>query len=205
VDSNKSNSYENSKCYAVKVRSRGEEVIANTLRAKHYEVLLPSYTALRRYSDRTRKVSCVLFTGYVFVRMNPENMLNLVSTVGVSYVVRSASGLLALSEAETRTIETLCQANKEASIEPCSYLRVGQRVRIETGPLIGLEGVLVRVRDMERVIVSVETLHSAVSIEIGHTRVRAIDTPPELTRDTHAGRSASANSTLNMQSVMLSR
>jgi len=137
--------------------------------------------------------------------MNPENMLNLISTVGVSYVVRSASGLLALSEAETRTIETLCQANKETSIEPCSYLRVGQRVRIETGPLIGLEGVLVRVRDMERVVVSVETLHSAVSIEIGHTRVRAIDTPLESTRDTHAGRSASANSMLNMQSVTLSR
>jgi transcription antitermination factor NusG len=168
------------KWYAVKVRSRGEEAIANALRVKGYEVLLPTYTVVKRYSDRTIKASCVLFAGYVFVRMNLANMLNLISTDGVNYVVRSASGCLALSDAETRTIEALCSVEKVTDFEPHSYLSVGQRVRIEAGPLTGLEGVLLRVRDMDRIVVNVETLHSAVSIEIGHTRVRVIDVPNAL-------------------------
>lgn len=161
--------------YAVKVRSRAEETVAQALRNKKYEVLLPSYTVLRRYSDRLRKASCALFPGYVFVRMDPEHMLNLVSTDGVKYVVRSASGLFSLSEDETKTIEALCRVQVESSLAPCAYLRVGQKVRIEAGPLAGLEGVLTRVRNVQRIIVNVETLNSAVSIEIGHARIKPLE------------------------------
>jgi transcription antitermination factor NusG len=177
---NLDHSNEAHKWYAVKVRSRREDTIADALRAKGYEVLLPSYTVVKRYSDRIHKASCVLFTGYVFVCMDPANMLNLVTTEGVNYVVKSASGCIALSDAEIRTIQALCLAEKVTDFEPHAYLSVGQRVRIEAGPLAGLEGVLLRVRDMDRIIVNVETLHSAVSIEIGHTRIRVLDVPSAL-------------------------
>jgi transcription antitermination factor NusG len=163
------------RCYAVKVRSRGEEAVANALQTKGYEVLLPCFSTLRHYSDRVRKVKCALFPGYVFVRMNPENLLSLVTTEGVSYVVRSGSGMLPLSEEETRTIEALCRVNETQKLEPHSYLRIGEKVRIEAGPMTGLEGILVRVRDMDRVVITVETLHSSVSVELGHTAFRVLE------------------------------
>jgi transcription antitermination factor NusG len=167
--------------FAVKVRSRCEDAIADVLRGKLYEVLAPSYTELRRYSDRVRKVRCALFPGYVFVAMDPEKMLRLVSTEGVSYVVRTGTGVEPLSAEEIRAIKALCRmgAEQSQSCKPCAYLRIGQRVRIEVGPLAGLEGVLVRVRDIERIVVTVESLHSSVSVEIGHTRIRVLDGPLE--------------------------
>ena len=161
-------------CYAVKVRSRGEESVANSLRDRGYEVLAPTYTELRAYSDRTRKVSCALFPGYVFVRMDPAHMLRLISTDGVSYVVRSGRGIEPLTADETRSIEALCRMEKTRPCEPCNFLAVGQRVVVEAGPLAGLEGVLVRVSGVERVVVAIESLHRSVSVEIGHDRVRPV-------------------------------
>jgi transcription antitermination factor NusG len=161
-------------CYAVKVRSRCEVAVAGSLRSKQYEVLAPNYIQQRRYSDRVRRVPCALFPGYIFVRMVPRNTLPLLTTRGVSYIVSTASRLEPLSDEETRTIEALCRMSVEQShsCQPCAYLRVGERVRIEVGPLAGLEGVLIRVRNIRRVVVTVESLHSSVSIEVGHTDIR---------------------------------
>jgi transcription antitermination factor NusG len=172
--------------FAVKVRVRCEEKIASALRDKQYEVLSPSFTELRQYSDRVRKVQCALFSGYIFVAMDPDKMVPVLSTDGVQYVVRAGSGVQPLSKDEVRTVKALCQmdAQQSQTCVPCDYLKVGQRVRIEVGPLAGLEGVLLRVRDVDRVVVTVESLHSSVSVEIGHTRIRVLD---DLT-ETNAGK-----------------
>jgi transcription antitermination factor NusG len=164
-------------CYAVRVRTRREHAIASNLRGKQYEILNPIYIAQRRYSDRIRKVPCALFPGYIFVRMEAANILPLVTTPGVSHVLGTGSLLSPLSDEETRTIEALCRMNADQSkaCQPCAYLRVGQKVRIEVGPLAGLEGVLVRVRNIQRVVVTVESLHSSVSIEVGHGDIRVLD------------------------------
>ena len=159
-------------CYAVKVRSRGEDTVARALRDKGHDVLAPAYTAVRRYSDRAKKVSCALFPGYVFVHMDISTMLSVVSTSGVSYVVRSGRGLEPLSDEDSRTVQALCRS--ESACEPCAYLQVGQRVVIEEGPFAGLTGVLQKVRDEERVVVAVESLYRAVSVSIGASALRLL-------------------------------
>jgi transcription antitermination factor NusG len=160
-------------CFALRVRTRGEEYVANLLRQKDFEVLAPTFTELRRYSDRICRVTSALFPGYIFVRVESRDLTRLLSTDGVSYVVRNGDAAGSLSCQEIRTIEALCKASEPRT--PCSYLRVGQRVRIESGPFIGVEGVLVRVRDVGRVVVSVDSLRSSVSVEIGPHRIRALD------------------------------
>ena len=181
--------------FAVKVRSRCEEAIASALRDKQFEVLNPSSTELRQYSDRVRKVCCALFPGYVFVALKAEELLPLVSTEGVHYVVRSGSSIQPLSDHEVSTVRFLCQmdAQQSQSCRPCAYLQVGQKVRIEVGPLAGLEGVLVRARDVDRVVVTVESLHSSVSIEIGHTQISLLESPVETINQTLVGRTRELN------------
>ena len=75
-------------CFAVKVRSRAESTVTELLRSKGYDVLLPTYTDKRKYTDRIKKMNCALFPGYVFVRFNPQAVHEVVTTQGVSYVVR---------------------------------------------------------------------------------------------------------------------
>jgi transcription antitermination factor NusG len=160
-------------CYAVRVRTRGEEYVANLLRHKDFQVLAPTFTELRRYSDRVCRVTSALFPGYIFARIGPQDLIRLLSTDGVSYVVRNGEAAGSLSRHETRAVEALCEGSE--SRHPCSYLRVGQRVRIDSGPFMGVEGVLAKVRDVTRVVVSVDSLCSSVSVEIGPDRIRFLD------------------------------
>jgi transcription antitermination factor NusG len=156
--------------YAVKVRAAGEKTVAGLLRQKGLDVLLPTVEERRQYSDRLKKASRALFPGYVFVRMEDGALLPLVSTQGVSYMVKTGRDLAPLSPEDLATIHALCQ--RSADCELCDWLAVGQRVRIETGPLSGLVGVLTQVGHSTRVVLSINSIFQSVSVDVKDTRVR---------------------------------
>src|ERR1700740_1540538 len=78
----KSNSW-----YAVRVRSRFENVVAKHLHARGYELFLPLYKDQRQWSDRLSEIELPLFPGYVFCRFNPVNRLPILSIPGVVHLV----------------------------------------------------------------------------------------------------------------------
>lgn len=160
-------------CYAVKVRSASEEAVARALQQKQHRAMTPLHTVTRRYSDRLKKVSMALFPGYVFVWMREQDWLSVVSTNGVGYVVRCGRSLVPLTREETRKIEILCRSKTDC--EPCPMFAVGQKVLIEEGPFAGLIGVLQRVHDENKVVVSIESLHRAVRVTIGANSIRPVD------------------------------
>ncbi len=159
-------------CYALKVRSSGEDGVVRSLRQKGLEVLAPSYLVTRRYSDRIKRMHRALFPGYVFVRMNRDTVLSVLSTNGVNYVVRLGRRLEPLSEQETKAIQAFCCT--EQYCEPCDYLKVGQRVMIEEGLFAGLTGVLQKVRDENNVVIAIEMLHQAVRVATGTSALRVL-------------------------------
>jgi transcription antitermination factor NusG len=56
-------------------------------------------------------------------------------------------------------------------VQPWPYLTAGDRVRLEDGPLAGIEGILLREKTQCRVVVSVELLQRSVAVEIGRESV----------------------------------
>jgi transcription antitermination factor NusG len=57
--------------------------------------------------------------------------------------------------------------------QPWPFLKVGERVRIEAGPLRGLEGVLVEFKGNRRLILSVSLLQRSVAVEMDAAFVRS--------------------------------
>ena len=159
--------------YAVKVRSAGEALVAGTLRQKGFEVLAPTYIDHRRYSDRIRKANCALFPGYIFVRMDARELMPLVSTTGVSYIVKSGATLKPLPDDETAAIKSLCQS--EVGCLPCTPLQIGQRVSIDSGPLTGLQGILVKTGESSRVVLSINTVFQSVTVDVRDTLITTLD------------------------------
>jgi transcription antitermination factor NusG len=160
-------------CYALKVRPRGELAVGRALKHKGYDILLPTYIDRREYSDRTKKVSCALFPGYIFVRMNAEELLPVVSTEGVSYLVKSGNTLHPLPPEEETVIEALCQFGD--GCQPCPNFTVGNRVSIESGPLRGLHGILVRIGKNDRIVIHISSVHKSVSVDLRDTVIKALD------------------------------
>jgi transcriptional antiterminator RfaH len=160
--------------FAVKVRSRAEATITDTLRRKGYEVLLPTYVRRQQYSDRMKQNSQPLFPGYVFVRLHAERLLGVVSTNGVSYVVKSGNAMRPLPAAEEQLLHSLSAL--AGVCEPCKFPEVGQRVHIKSGPLQDQHGTLVRIGNRERLVVSLQSIFSSVTVNLRDVAVQPCDT-----------------------------
>jgi transcription antitermination factor NusG len=128
------------------------------------ESFLPLYRSRRRWSDRTRVLDLPLFPGYVFCRFHPELLLPVVTTPGVVQIVGSGKQPHPIADEEIAAIQRMLHSGSE--IEPWPYLKAGQKVRILDGPLFGVEGLLVEVKNRRRLVVSVHLLQRSVAVEV---------------------------------------
>ena len=150
--------------FALQTRHRYEQFVAGHLRANGYEAFLPVYTCRRRWSDRLKKCEVPLFPGYLFCRFNPLNRLPILMTVGVIQVVGIGKKPIPVDDAEITSIQALVQSGLPA--HPWQFLQVGQRVKVEQGPLSGIEGILLAFRGRHRLILSVTLLQRSVAVEV---------------------------------------
>ncbi len=156
--------------YAAYTRSRHEKFVARHLEAKGVECFLPLYESMRRWKDRKKVVELALFPSYVFVRIDAQERLRVLEAPGMVRLV-SFNGVPApLPPAD---IETLRRGLDELHAEPYPYLKVGRQVRVERGPLAGMQGVLLRKKDRFRLIISIDLIMRSISAEVDASDVRA--------------------------------
>jgi transcription antitermination factor NusG len=150
--------------YALQVRTRQEVSVADYLRGMGYEWFLPQYKCRRLWSDRVKEVETPLFPGYLFCRFNAQERLPILKTPGVIQVVGYDRVPVPVDEHEIRGIRTLVASGLPN--RPWPFLAVGDKVRIESGPLVGLEGILTDFRGSHRLVLQVTLLQRAVAVEI---------------------------------------
>jgi transcription antitermination factor NusG len=155
------------------VKPQRENVVQEALEQKGLDVFLPMYWATRRWSDRVKRLKVPLFPQYVFCRADRSNRTTVLRTPGVRWIVSFGAEAIPVPEQEIEQIRRL--VSSETAIEPWPFLRVGQRVRVDGGPLCGLEGILAEVRNTTRVVVGLELLQRSVAVELSRDRIRPLD------------------------------
>jgi transcription antitermination factor NusG len=158
--------------FALKVRTRGELLVAESLRNRGTEIFLPTYLELRRYSDRVKKTPAALFPGYLFCRIDPVNRMPILTAPGVEHFVGAGNNPAPIPDAEIAAIERVAESG--AAAIPWPYIAAGQMIRIEYGALAGLEGLVVQVRGADRLILSVHLLQRSVCVEIDRSWIRPL-------------------------------
>ena len=158
--------------YALFVRSRHEKTVENSLRSKRYNVFSPSYRTKRRRVDRIAEIEVALFPGYVFCQFDPSKRLPILMTPGVVGVVGRGNRPEPVDDTEIASIRTVALAGR--SVQPWPFLRLGQRIRMQSGPLTGVEGIFLRVEDEDHLVVSVTLLQRAVSVVIERDSVSPV-------------------------------
>lgn len=158
--------------FALQVRARYEQRVADHLDGKGYELFLPLYKCRKRWSDRIKEVEAPLFPGYLFCRLNPQDRLPLLKTPGVIQVVGSHRTPTAVDEHEIEAIQAMVASG--IPNQPWPFLATGDRVRIESGPLSGLEGILVEFKGNHRLVLSVTLLQRSVAVEIDSAFVASL-------------------------------
>ena len=158
--------------YALWTRSRHEQSVCVELALKHVESFLPTITRWSRWKDRKKRVDWPLFPGYCFARFHPEQRLSIVSTPGVVTIVAFDGALARVPDEQIDSVRRL--VSSELKFDPCPFIREGTAVRVVSGPLAGVNGHLVRKGTHARLLLAVEAVGQAVSVQVDACDVRAI-------------------------------
>jgi transcription antitermination factor NusG len=119
-----------------------------------------------------KEVEAPLFPGYLFCRLNPQDRLPILKTPGVIQVVGSNRTPTAVDEQEIQAIQAMVASG--IPNQPWPFLATGDRVRIESGPLSGLEGILIEFKGNHRLVLSVTLLQRSVAVEIDSAFVASL-------------------------------
>lgn len=151
---------------AVQTRARHEKVVAQQLCERGVTTFLPLVTAVHHWSDRQKTVDLPLFSCYVFVRIalrNDERM-RVLRVHGVLNLV-GAHGLgMPIPEAQIHAVRTLLEEQVPYSFFP--FLKIGQRVRVRSGALNGVEGTLVSRSGARTLIISLDAIQRSLSVRL---------------------------------------
>ena len=151
--------------YALTVKHQHEVAARSALEFQGFEALAPTYRARRRWSDRVKEIDLPLFAGYVFCRFEFNQRIKVIDVPGVARVVEFGGAPAEISEVEIAAIRTVMDS--KLPVRPWPYLKPGDRVRVERGPLRGVEGTLLREeRDCLQLVIGIEMLQRSLAVEV---------------------------------------
>jgi transcription elongation factor/antiterminator RfaH len=159
--------------YAIYTKHQHEKSAAEHLTRRGFEILLPLYRSVRRWKDRRKIVQLPLFPCYEFVRMDMGQKIEILKTPGVFWLVEQGGRPCAVPEGDMEAIRKLMA--QSVSAEPHPFLKTGDLVRVLVGPLAGIQGILVRMKNRYRVVLSVDLLQKSVAAEVDLSEVERVN------------------------------
>lgn len=161
--------------YAAYTAANHEKKIAAELDRRAVECFLPLYNSLRRWKDRRVQLEMPLFPGYVFVRFAVQDRLRVLQIPGVVRFVGFGNGAIPVPEQDIARIRLILDQGFRA--EPHPYLTARRRVRVRSGPLAGMEGIVVRRKSKTRFVLSVALIQRSVAVEIDGLELEPLAQP----------------------------
>ena len=149
--------------YAAYVTARHEKQVALQLERLGIEYFLPLYRSVRRWKDRRKELQLPLFPSYIFVNIAMKDRLRVQRVASVVQFVSFDGKPAALPEKDVETLRQACGGN---GIEPHPFLAIGRRVRVHSGAMSGIEGILLRKKDKLRVVITIELIQRSVAMEV---------------------------------------
>jgi transcription antitermination factor NusG len=171
--------YPNAEWCAIYTRHQHEKSVATLLSRQGFQVFLPTYNTVRLWSDRKKQITLPLFPGYVFLVDEAQRRLKVLSTPGVHAILTTGKVPAVIPSEEIAAIRRAVES--PLRIEPHRFLKSGDAVRIKSGPLVGLEGIVSREKNVFRVVLSIELLGRSAAVEIDSSATEFLASSRETT------------------------
>ncbi len=161
--------------YALWTRHQSEQLVHEQLQDRGFHSFLPTLDVWVRRNGTRHRSTVPMFPGYIFLQhaMDNESYITVAKTRGLIKILGERwDRLAAIPDREIASVQRLHTAKVNAAPYPYSHLQIGQRVHITTGPLVGIEGVLVRNQpDRGLLVVSIHLLQRSVAVELDYNQV----------------------------------
>ncbi len=157
--------------FAVFTKPQHEKKVAEHFRSRSLEVFLPTYEEKHSWKNRqTIVLNIPLFPGYLFAHIFPQQRRLALAIPGVISILGGSPLSCAVTD---QYIETLRTGLALGRILPHPPTAIGDRVRIISGPMAGVSGILAHVRSEFRVVLSIAMIRQCVSIEVSRDEIEA--------------------------------
>jgi transcription antitermination factor NusG len=159
--------------YALQTRPRHERLVVHRLNERGVVTFFPVVTEVHRWSDRKKSVQLPLFSCYVFAKFVPNRAerLRVLRVSGVLGVVGSRGEGTPIPDEQIDAVRSVVESMLPWSSYP--FLKVGQRVRIRSGALDGMEGILVSRNGSHTLVISVDAIQRSLSVRVEGYQVEA--------------------------------
>lgn len=170
--------------YACYTRARHEKMVERLLAERGYESYLPLVPRVRRWRDRRKTVDWPLFPSYVFVRFPLTELYRVLTTPGVSTIVKVNGLPASIADDEIDNVRLFEKVLRNGPVvsKPVPFFGRGQWVEVVGGPFLGLRGVVEQNRGRRRVLIGVRAIGQGLELDIGIADLKPID-PPETGRE----------------------
>lgn len=160
--------------YALHTQARHEKQVLKYLQVNNVSALLPTYMSVRRWKNRTTQtLELPIFPGYLFARFSLENRLPVICAPGVISLVGAGQYPTPIDDAE---VDLLTNRIRQLDPMPYPYMKIGDQVRVKTGPLAGTVGILVRQKQNLRLVISMNLIMQSVSVEVDAWDIEPVST-----------------------------
>jgi transcription antitermination factor NusG len=152
--------------YAVQTRARHEKLVAHRFQERGIPTFLPLVTEIHRWSDRKKIVELPLFSCYVFAKIEPTNVdrLRLLKVDGVLSLVGTRAEGTPIPDEQIESVRVILKEKMSWTTHP--FLKIGQRVRIRSGALDGMEGILVSRNGDRSLVVSIDAIQRSLAVRL---------------------------------------
>jgi transcription antitermination factor NusG len=152
--------------YGLQTRPRHEKIVAQRLQERGVSAFLPLISEVHRWSDRKKSVEMPLFSCYVFAKFvhNRSERLRVLRVEGVFGLVGSRGEGSPIPEEQIEAVRNVVQGKIPWSNHP--FLEIGQRVRIRSGALNGIEGILTARDGERRLVISVDAIQRSLAVRV---------------------------------------
>lgn len=159
--------------FAVFTTPRHEKRVEEHFRVREIESFLPLCRMRREWKDGSKvTVQIPLFPNYIFVRIERNERVPVLEVPGVLSIVGGGRESMSIHESY---IHCLKEGLRQGKIEPHPHLTTGMRVRIRSGVMAGMEGILLRKKNDFRVVLTLPMIMKSVKVEVGLDEIEPAD------------------------------
>ena len=158
------------KWIAVYTKSRHEQIVINELSKKDIESFCPMFKERRQWSDRKKWVHFPLFRSYLFARIYLKENIFVLQTIGVNKIVKFQNKISIIPDQVINDIKNIVDGGYK--IQQVDYFIKGDEVSVVSGPLKGVNGIIQDLKGDNRLIMKVEAIRQAFSIEISSEQLK---------------------------------
>jgi len=162
------------KWIAVYTKPRHEKTVHKNFEEKAIESYLPLIRQKHRWSDRMKWVEIPFFKSYIFAHIDTKKYLEVLETRGVHHIIKFQNKIAVIPDNQINSLQKMIEGGFDPF--PSDYFVVGEEVEVVGGPLRGINGIVSRNDATERLVIKIDAIQHAVSVQIESKYLKSVKT-----------------------------